>query len=748
MKKLTTGLKLRALGLLLTGVTVMGVGGNAMAQEPLDTSTMYLVPKDELPRFGTFWLAFGPGGKGSAPWPCPPENIDAPIYRMENGQFLVDDSNVDYGLKNSSRMSLLSLNSPPTPPGGGGGSNNPPSSPPNLSNHEKYLGHTFTVLDTNSVSLSDTNLYNFLLSLPSSTNTAPHLQIAQYATNIVIIKANHFDYSGETTRDFALLVGDRVEAPLWKTIDVTSTNYSDGWLVQGTVSNRKVVDPMFLMVSNVNNLYPTFYQAIPYGGPQLQIVGPEPYETVSNIITLSATITDLSGVTNEQLQVTVDGYPARYSIGTSNTISLDTRYNNVGPISVYLTAFNTSARVYDTNNPPDRAKTSFSTIASLPLEFQNETFLVFASDMCSPDVGTNYIVFAIDKAQQIEATITDPSNGQILASYADTIPNAATIYIPWNFTCADGITPYTNDSYAVTFIAYDPTTLIITNKIDRVGVREGAGTFLTYQWEDPSFINPDGQWINDQADTWIKQTLAYLYNDLYDRLGLTQYYPWMVGANRNRGDCYPRDAWSLSWHDILRRLTNSYYSELTLGPAHGSGSAIGGGSYLTGTFNPLDLKRYIVGVGGQNWRLRKANLWTCYSGDVYLATGGFYNTSWADACGIRPKGLQEISYMRKNCGLFFGAEINQRGYAGSDGTISCAKVEETCDQIWVCGQFMYPGGCDPTYSFEFAVNATRGMFNPELDQASPLLYGYKYMIYTSVYDDMLMLLNTSLVKTQ
>lgn len=671
--------------------------------------------------------------------------MDVPIYQMQNGQFLVDDSEVDYTLKSSRRA--MSLSVPPPPGDGGYEEDDPPPAPPNIPNHEKYLAHSFAVLNTNSVALSDTNLYNFLLEFPDSTNTGPHLQIAKYSTNIVIIKANHFDYSGETTRDFALLVGDRVEAPLWKTVDVTSTNFGDGWLVQGTVANYKVVDPMFLMVSNINLVYPAFFRAVPYGGPQVELAGVQSYDTVSNSITLQATITDLSGVTNAQLEVTVDGYPARYSVGPSNTITLDTRYNNAGYVNVYATARNSSARVYDPTNPPSDSKLAFASSASVPLIFENDSYMAFASDMCSPDVGTNYMVFVVNSPQGIQATIKDPSNGQVLASYSGYAPYATSVAVPWDFTYADG-TPYTNETYAVSFTASNSPAMSTTNKVDRVGVRAGAGTFLTYQWDDPHYTNPDGQWINDQADNWIKQTLAYLYNNLYNRLGLTQYYPWMVGANRNRGDCYPRDAWSISWDYILNRLTNSYYSELTLGPAHGSGSAIGGGTYLPGTFSPLDLKRYVMGVGGQNWRLRKANLWTCYSGNVYLATGGFYNTSWADACGIRPKGQQEISYMRKNCGLFFGGEINQRGFAGSDGSISCAKVEETCDQIWVCGKFMYPGGCDPTYSFEFAVNATRGMYNPELDQANPLLFGYKYMIYASVYDDMLMLLNTSLVQTQ
>lgn len=506
---------------------------------------------------------------------------------------------------------------------------------------------------------------------------------------------------------------------------------------------------MYLMISNISLSCDAFFRAIPYSGPQITLTGHQPYDTVSNTISIQAAIADLSGVTNEQFYMTLDGYPLRYSLGPGNTITIDTRYDNAGSVNLYANAFNT-ARVFDPANPPDKAKLSFSTSAQLPLDFENDTYMAFASDMCSPDVGTNYFLFVVNKAQNVSAMITDPSNGQTVAIYSGYVPNPATVEIPWNFTEADGVTPYSNDTYVVSFTASDPLTLVVTNTVDRVGVRIGAGTFMTYQWEDPGDPTGEGQWLDDQADTWIKATLAYLYNDLYDQSGLTQYYSYMVGANRNRGDCYPRDSYSIDWDHILNYLTNTVYSELTLGPAHGSGAEIGGGQgdFLPGTFSPLDLKRYVLGTKNKNWRLRKANLWTCYSGNIYLATGGYYTTYWADACGIRPKGLQENTYMRKNCGVFLGGEINQRGFAGGDSSISCAKVVELCDQVWVCGKYMYPGGCDPTYSFEFAVNATRGVFNPELDQADPLLYGYKYMIYASVYDDLLMVGNTVFVHTQ
>jgi hypothetical protein len=86
----------------------------------------------------------------------------------------------------------------PPDPGGGGGSGDPPPPPPNIPNYQKFIGQAFTVIDTNNAAANDTNLYNVCISFADDTNTAPTLQIEQYGSNAVIIKANHFDYSTET----------------------------------------------------------------------------------------------------------------------------------------------------------------------------------------------------------------------------------------------------------------------------------------------------------------------------------------------------------------------------------------------------------------------------------------------------------------------------------------------------------------------------------------------------------------------
>ena len=51
---------------------------------------LQLVPSDQVPLCGTFWMVLpGPGGI-TAPFPCPPLDPSLPIYAIADGQFLVD----------------------------------------------------------------------------------------------------------------------------------------------------------------------------------------------------------------------------------------------------------------------------------------------------------------------------------------------------------------------------------------------------------------------------------------------------------------------------------------------------------------------------------------------------------------------------------------------------------------------------------------------------------------------------------
>jgi len=707
-----------------------------------DLSELKVVPPDNVPKYGTFWRL----KKATAPLPFNPftlvhTNVHADVYALPNGAYLIDDWDVDY-----------TTLEPPSP-GGPGGGTPPEGDGPDLPNSVEFMAQACSLLNTNALAQTNTNLYNALLLFPENTNTAANLQILAYGTNSVIIRANHFDYSAETERDFALLICDKVETPLWKNIDfIGASDAQDGWLVQGLVPNWKVTDPMYFLVDNLNPECNGFFRAIPYGGPQIQLTGAQPYDVVSNTVTLQATITDLSGVSNVQFSVTVDGAPARYSFGTNNTINLETKYNPNGVSTVYLNAANNNARVYNPTNRPDNTKLTFASSASLPLNFVNDTYLAFASDYAPPEIGTNYILFSIDKAQDIEARIFDPSNDQTLASFAGYVPFATTVALPWNFTLGDGVTPYTNDTYAVHFVAFDPTELTFTNTVDRVGVRPGAGCYLTYQEEDPfDFAYGGGNaYLNDQANTWIKQTLKQLYLDLYKSLSLTQYTPAQVGANRNHSDCTALDPAHPEWQAFLQpALSNTNYSDFTLAQAHGNGLEAGGGqfggTFLMNRFTPSDLKGWLEAYG-TNWRLRKAAIWTCYSGNPILNTGPGGSTilTFPAACGIRQTSLQERSFMRKNCGLFF-ADLLDAAWWQDNQVVTTPRAAEFFDQTWVCGPNQWPGACDPTYSAFWAGLATIGQY-PSLQNAGAFIYGYRNTPYSSVYDNEIMMLDTSHVK--
>jgi hypothetical protein len=575
---------------------LVAVAGSANAQ--IDTSGLQLVPADQVPATGTFWSA----AHDWPPLPCP-NDPNLPIYALGNGQYVYDDSQPTFGTSRTS-FAASAADMPPEPPGGDGGTNAPdPWLPDSARNYAKFAALGFSVIDTNNAANNDTNLYNVIVSFSADTGTNATLQILPYR-NAVVIKANHFDYSAET-RDFALIVCDNVATPIMKSINLSgSSDAQDGWLVEGLVSNWKVTDPMFLMVTNITSVRDAFFKAIPYSGPQIDLAGAQPYDVVSNTLALQATITDLSGVSNDVFTISVDGAAVRYTITSNNTINIATEYNKNGPCNVNLSEAS-SARVYDPINPPADAKQVFITTVSLPLDFENDTFLAFASDFCSLDVGTNYILFGIDKAQSVSARIWDPSNGETLSTYTNYFPFPTTVAVPWNFTHTNG-TPYTNDTYVITFIAYDPKTLNVTNTLDKMGVRTPAGCFLTYQWVDPA--SPDGQYQDDQMDTQIKGNLSTLYENLYKSLGLTQYYPGLIGTNRNHGGCYPSVSWTGNpWANAMWNLTNRNYSDLTLGPAHGSGSQIGGPapygedqSFDLGHFGPTDLRNWASATQGEH----------------------------------------------------------------------------------------------------------------------------------------------------
>jgi hypothetical protein len=646
---------------------------------------------------------------------------------------------------------------PPTPGGTNyNGCTNCPPIPVNTNrNYIKYQNQVFTFLDTNAVAGTNAGLYQACIGFKPA-NAGPTIQ-AQPFGNALLIKASHFDYSAETTRDFSLLVCDKAETPTWKQF----TNFydsRDGWLVQGTVANWQVTDPMWMLLSNPAHDCNAFYKAIPYGGP-LVTAFQKPYlvgAAVSNSLSITFQILDLSGVTNEQASVNVDGTPAHvtsmsfYSTnlwGTNaNAIAyFDTPYVPNGPHNSYLQV-SSQARVCNPTNPPDEQPLWFTASSSVYYDFENSTYLAFASDYCPPVQGTNYIVFNVSKQSQIQAAIYDPSNGVVAARYSGTV-QAGNVSLPWNFTKADG-TPYTNGTYVVAFTNLDPVSLLFTNTFDLRGgyIRPGVGSFLTYQYENPATTT--GAYLNQQADQSIGQDLVYFFKNLYASFGLTGYYPWQVGTNRNLPACIPYYNTNQTWlRDIIPALTNSSLSEFIIAQAHGSGKDIGGGGYLPSLFQPQDLQNVLSFYPDrQRWRLRQAALWTCYSGEILLPSPEGVYSDWPSGCGIRSGAIQNNSLGYKNCGLFFGGLLPQGGFGGNPGLVT-AQVAEAMEITWVCGKNQVPGGCVPTYSYNFAVQSTINLY-PQLTPALPRLFGFPLCVYSSVYDEQIRNLDTSMVNTQ
>ena len=645
--------------------------------------------------------------------------------------------------------------------GGGGGGTNIYSPPPDISNYLKYRAQSFLVLDTNAVASTDTNLFNALASFSDDAGTNPVLQVMPYQDHCLLFKASHFDYSGETARDFCLAVCDKVETPLYKTFNlVTASNnvQNGGWLAQGTVSHEQMTDPMFLMVSNTSRIYNGFFRAIPYGGPQVDVVGIQANDAVSNTINFQAVVTDLSGVTNVTFGMDAYGIPVRNSITGTNTISLDTRYNFNGAENLNFN-ITTKPTVYSSEiTSLDNAKQFYSTTTVLPLDFENPVFLAYASDVASLDIGQNDIDFYATVSISYTASIKDLATGRTLKNFSSSA-SPGFVYLLWNFTEQDGTTPYTNDTYVVQFNVTSPnlgnlvikpktgggSSFSLTNKIDD-GVRKGAGCFITYQEEDPG--DTTGSYWNDKADMWDRQTLRQLYVDQYKSLSLTQYTTDQVGTNRNHANCVPLSGSATEWSGFMPgNLANNNYSDLTAGGVHCDGDSVGySKAYYNNKFYTYDLFNWVKNSSvGKKWRLRKTVLWGCWSG---ADTGSM---TFPQACGIRPVSQQMTTYCRKNAGLFFKGGSPQIWVTGGI-TITSAQVSEALDQAFICGKNAVPGSCDPTYSIDWAIRSVIDTY-PEMltdpvhnKPSIPSLFGCPKLIDTTVYDDEITKLDFSHVK--
>ncbi len=748
---------------LLIGGMLAFVGSVATAQ--IDVSGLQEVPRNELPAFGTFVWA----SETLPPLPFAPDDFDGSFYAFNENTFVMDD-NADSPL--SLGRGMTSNFELPPDPGGGGESGGGGSPPPNIPNRLKFAGQAFSMIDTNDAAENDTALYNVCLGFPEDTNSLPSLQILRYGANAVIVKANHFDYSSETDRDFALLICDRVETPLWKSVNLNgSSDVQDGWLIQGLVNRYDVVDPMYFLVTNISLVYNGFFRAIPYSGPQIELTGADPYDAVSNSLSLHASISDLTGTTNEHLTVLVNGLDPRYILGTNNTITIDTKYTPNGYNTVQVTADNQSATLYDPTNAPGNAKVTFEGSASLPLDFENPTYLYFQGDQSSPDIGTNFIIFGVTPPVNISATIVEPSSGRTIRTYSGYNPDSPYVELDWDFTDANGTSPFTNDQYVVNFTATAAappgggspgggTSMQTTNLIDRSHVRAGGWVISNYEEVKPSSEHGNGGWINSEMAKWGNATEA-MYESLYDYdfFSLTQYFSWQIGSGRDNPTS-PKMPYILNpstetnWPTFLQTvLTNRSYSDFNYGPGHGNGYLIGGGeygppmtflNYVNTTVSANQVMAWVQnGASATNasnrYKMRKVTMWACYTARVGQGYG-----NWAQAFGIVDPAKAVQRMQGKNAGLFFGDDLHFVSY-GSPAT-DVAEVATELDKIWVMGANPYPGGADPNYSIQFAYGVTVGLF-PELANAKPFLLGFYYLPYAGVYDDQLMVNDISQVKT-
>lgn len=69
---------------------VQSVQPDTIVQLTAEAQGLALVPPDQVPFFGTFWMVMPGSGASLAPLPCPPPDPSLPTYAMAPGQFLVD----------------------------------------------------------------------------------------------------------------------------------------------------------------------------------------------------------------------------------------------------------------------------------------------------------------------------------------------------------------------------------------------------------------------------------------------------------------------------------------------------------------------------------------------------------------------------------------------------------------------------------------------------------------------------------
>jgi hypothetical protein len=109
-------MKMNIRGIIGTVGLLMATAGYCQ----IDITGLQRIPPDQVPQFGTFWYANGPGGLGAPPLPFPPDDASLPIYVLDavSQQYVIDDSSVDYGTPSPLRRSQAAVqNTLVEPPG-------------------------------------------------------------------------------------------------------------------------------------------------------------------------------------------------------------------------------------------------------------------------------------------------------------------------------------------------------------------------------------------------------------------------------------------------------------------------------------------------------------------------------------------------------------------------------------------------------------------------------------------------------
>jgi len=212
-----------------------------------DAQGLPLVPPDQVPQFGTFWLG---GAGGAVPLPCSP--IGLPVYAIAEGQFLVADTSGEPAADSTTaaaltaqanalvnlitqiqtatarqRMRAMGMNVPPSPGGDGSGDGgddySPAYSPMIINSNLLWLEMVMVTNQTASLVIhpppNDTNeVYELLYTtnlLTPATNWQWVLRSYPQATNLIVPNASDAQGFYRLRQPDDLIANDSLGTNFW-----------------------------------------------------------------------------------------------------------------------------------------------------------------------------------------------------------------------------------------------------------------------------------------------------------------------------------------------------------------------------------------------------------------------------------------------------------------------------------------------------------------------------------------------------